>query len=77
MSELTYQTTADQIDTIRSADHAVYVVRQKDDDTLRYKVSVSKAVAQDTVRVISQVNVLVQPEEKSEKISDKKLINPD
>ena len=53
---------------------AVCLVSQKPDDTLRYKVSVSKAVAQDTVRVSSQVNVLVQPEEKSEKVMSERVL---
>ena len=46
----------------------ITVINQKTDDTLRYKVNVSKSVAQDTVLVTTTITVLVNPQETTEKV---------
>jgi hypothetical protein len=68
MNENTSLASEDKIHFIPQTATGVTIVHQKSDDTLRYKVSVSKAVAQDTVRVISTITVLVNPQETTEKV---------
>lgn len=68
MNEINPKISEDKIHFLPETPSGVTIVHQKSDDTLRYKVSVSKAVAQDTVRVISTITALVNPQETTEKV---------
>lgn len=75
MDEITAPGYDNKILVVPETTSGITVVNQKSDDTLRYKVSVSKAVAQDTVRVITTITILANPQETTEKLLSER-VNP-
>ncbi len=63
MTTNTYPVVEESLTTSGCTNLHVHTHPQPIDDTLRYKVSVSKAIAHDTVRVSANVTVLTHPQQ--------------
>lgn len=68
MTDNTYPLTEEKNHPGSASPSSITVINPKADDTLRYKVYVSKAVAQDTVRISTTVTVLVHPQDATDKV---------
>ena len=73
MSETTSPESDDKILFVPDAAKGITIIHQKADDTLRYKVNVSKSVAQDTVLVLTTITVLANPQDTTEKVLSERV----
>lgn len=68
MTDKNYPELEDKINSGSANPARITLINPKADDTLRYTVYVSKALAQDTVRISTTVTVLVHPQDTIDKV---------